>query len=80
MALKSIFEALETIFEVWFEFYGVFWLGLAGNEEVAGDGLGRNGGSWLSQPSPVSAIAREVREKKKKNKTKNKKQKNQGRA
>jgi hypothetical protein len=50
-------------------------LGLAGNEEVAGDGLVGNGESRLGQPSPVSAIAGEVREKKKKKK---KRKKNQG--
>jgi hypothetical protein len=33
--------ALESIFEVGFEFFGVFRLGLAGN-----------GGSRLGQPSP----------------------------
>jgi hypothetical protein len=69
MALESIFEALESIFEVGFEFFGVFRLGLAGNEEVAGDGLAGNCGSQLGQPSPVSAIAGEVREEKKKKKT-----------
>jgi hypothetical protein len=73
------FMALESIFEVGFECFGVFRLGLAeneevagdglaGNEEVAGDGLAENGGSRLGQPSPVSAVAREVREKKKKKK------------
>jgi hypothetical protein len=45
-----------------FEFFGVFRLGLAGNEEFAGDGLAGNGGSRLGQPSPVSAVAGEVRE------------------
>jgi hypothetical protein len=49
-----------------FEFFGVFRLGLAGNEEFAGDGLARNGGSRLDQPSPVSAVTGEVREEKKK--------------
>jgi hypothetical protein len=39
--------ALESIFEVGFEFFGVFRLGLAENEEFAGDGLARNGGSRL---------------------------------
>jgi hypothetical protein len=42
-----IFEALESIFEVGFEFFGIFQLGLARNEEVAGDGLAGNGGSRL---------------------------------
>jgi hypothetical protein len=37
-------------------------------KKVAGDGLAGNGGSWLGQLSPVSAVAREVREKKKKKK------------
>jgi hypothetical protein len=40
-------------------------------KKVAGDGLARNGGSLLGQQSPVSAVVREVREKKKK-KTKTK--------
>jgi hypothetical protein len=53
------FMALESIFEVGFEFFGVFRLGLAGN-----------GGSRLGQPSPVSAVAGEVREEKKKKKKK----------
>jgi hypothetical protein len=70
MALESIFEALKSIFEVVFEFFGVFRLGLAGNEEFAGDGLVGNGGSRLGQPSPVSAVAGEVREEKKKKKKK----------
>jgi hypothetical protein len=52
MALELIFEALESIFKVGFEFFDVFWLGLAGNEEVTRVGLARNGGSRLSQPSP----------------------------
>jgi hypothetical protein len=56
--------ALESIFEVGFEFFGVFRLGLAENEEFAGDGLARNGGSRLCHA--VSAVAREVREEKKK--------------
>jgi hypothetical protein len=38
--------------------------------KVAGDGLVRNGGSRLGQPSPVSAVTGEVREKKKKKKKK----------
>jgi hypothetical protein len=66
MALESIFEALESIFKVGFEFFGVFRLGLAGNEEFAGDGLVGNVGSRLDQPSPVSDVAGEVREEKKK--------------
>jgi hypothetical protein len=48
MALESIFEALESIFEVGFEFFDVFRLGLVGNEEFAGDGLAGNGGSRLA--------------------------------
>jgi hypothetical protein len=43
---------------------------LVENEEFAGDGLAENGGSWLGQPSPVSAVAGEVREDKKKKKKK----------
>jgi hypothetical protein len=35
-------------------------------KKVVGDGLARNGGSQLGQPSPMSAVAGEVREKKKK--------------
>jgi hypothetical protein len=31
-------------------------------KKVAGDGLAENGGSRLGQPSPVSVVAREVRE------------------
>jgi hypothetical protein len=61
---------LESIFVVGFEFFGVFRLGLAGNEEFAGDGLAENGGSRLGQPSSVSAVAGEVREEKKKKKKK----------
>jgi hypothetical protein len=57
---------LESIFEVGFEFFSVFRLGLARNEEFAGDGLAGNGGSRLGQPSPVSAVTGEVREEKKK--------------
>jgi hypothetical protein len=53
-----------------FEFFGVFRLGLAGNEEFVGDDLAGNGGSRLGQPSPVSAVAGEVREEKKKKKKK----------
>jgi hypothetical protein len=49
-----------------FEFFGVFRLGLAGNEEFAGDDLAGNGGSRLGQSSPVSAVTGEVREEKKK--------------
>jgi hypothetical protein len=64
VALKSIFEALETIFEVGFEFFGVFWLDLAGNEEIPRRWFGRK---WW--------IAGEVREKKKKKKEKKKKKK-----
>jgi hypothetical protein len=40
--------ALESIFEVGFEFFDVFRLGLAGN----GGWLAGNGGSRLGQPSP----------------------------
>jgi hypothetical protein len=58
--------ALESIFYVGFEFFGIFRLGLAGNEEFAEDGLAGNGGSQLGQLSPMSAVAGEVREKKKK--------------
>jgi hypothetical protein len=47
MTLESIFEALKSIFEVEFEFFSVFRLGLAGNEEFARDGLAGNGGSRL---------------------------------
>jgi hypothetical protein len=36
------------------------------NEEFAGNGLVGNSGSRLGQPSPVSAVAGEVREEKKK--------------
>ena len=32
-ALEMEFDALESIFEVGFVFFGIFWLGLAGNEE-----------------------------------------------
>jgi hypothetical protein len=53
-----------------FEFFGVFRFSLVGNEEFAGDGLAGNGGSRLGQPSPVSAVAGEVREEKKKKKKK----------
>jgi hypothetical protein len=76
MALESIFEALESIFDVEFEFFGVFRLGLAGNEEFTEDGLVGNVGSWLDQPSPVSDVAGEVREEKKKKK----KEKTRGRS
>jgi hypothetical protein len=43
---------------------------LAGNEEIAEDGLAGNGGSRLGQPSSVSAVVGEVREKKNKKKKK----------
>jgi hypothetical protein len=62
MALESIFEALESIFEVGFEFFGVFRLGLAGN-----------GGSRLGQPSPMSAVAGEVRGRREEEKNQGKK-------
>jgi hypothetical protein len=55
-----------------FEFFGVFQFGLVRNEEFAGDGLAGNGGSRLGQPSPVSAVAGEVREEKKKKKRRKK--------
>jgi hypothetical protein len=45
VALESIFEALETIFEVGLKFFGVSRFDLAGNEESPGDGLAGNGGS-----------------------------------
>jgi hypothetical protein len=38
-------------------------------KKVAGDDLAINGGSWLGQPSPVSAVTGEVRKKKRKKKT-----------
>jgi hypothetical protein len=60
VALESIFEALELIFDVGFEFFGVFRLGLAGNEESRLKW-------WVTTGSTV---AREVREKKKKKKKK----------
>jgi hypothetical protein len=59
VALESIFEALETIFEVGFEFFSVFRLDLAGNEESPRRWFGRK---WW--------VAGEVREKKKKKKKK----------
>jgi hypothetical protein len=66
--------ALKSIFEVGFEFFSWVWLEM---KKVAGDDLAGNGGSQLGQPSPVSAVVGEVREKKKKKK---KKKKNQGHA
>jgi hypothetical protein len=56
VALESIFEALETIFVIGFEFFGVFRLDLTGNEESLWRWFGRK---WW--------VAGEVREKKKKN-------------
>jgi hypothetical protein len=32
--IESIVEALKSIFEVGFAFFGVFQLGLAGNEDI----------------------------------------------
>jgi hypothetical protein len=65
------------IFEVGFEFFGVFRLGLAENEESHQIWFGWK--LWVTVGSAVAdeCIAREVREKKKKKK---KKKKNQGRA
>jgi hypothetical protein len=34
VVIESIFEALQSIFEAGFEFFDVFRLGLAGNEET----------------------------------------------
>jgi hypothetical protein len=51
-------------------FSGWVWLEM---KKVVGDSLAENGGSRLGQPSPVSAIAGEVREKKKKKKRKKEK-------
>jgi hypothetical protein len=80
------FVALESIFEVGFEFFSVFWLGLAGNKESRRRWFGRK---WWVMAG--SAVVEEVREKKKKKKTrgvrevrekkkkKKKKKKNQGR-
>jgi hypothetical protein len=64
VALESIFEALETIFEVGFKFFGVSRLDLAGNEESPRRWFGRK---WW--------VAGEVREKKKKKKKKKKEKK-----
>jgi hypothetical protein len=52
VALESIFEALETIFEVGFEFFGVFLLGLAGNEESRQRWFGRKW--WVTAGSAVA--------------------------
>jgi hypothetical protein len=43
-ALEMEFDALKSIFEVGFMFFGVFRLGLAGNEERRRKWFGRNGG------------------------------------
>jgi hypothetical protein len=59
VVLELIFEALETIFEVGFEFFGVFQLDLAGNEESPRRWFGRK---WW--------VAGEVREKKEEEKRK----------
>jgi hypothetical protein len=56
------------IFEVKFEFFDVFQLGLAGNEESHRRWFGRKWWSRLGQSLPVSAVTEEVREKKKKKK------------
>jgi hypothetical protein len=69
VALESIFEALETIFEVGFEFFSVFRLDLAGNEESPR--------RWFGQKWWVTG---EVREKKKKKKEKKKKKKKKNQA
>jgi hypothetical protein len=59
---KICFEALESIFEVGFEFFSVFWLGLARNEESCRRWFCRKW--WVTAGSAV--VAGEVREKKKK--------------
>jgi hypothetical protein len=62
VVLESIFEALEMIFEVEFEFLDFFGWVWPEMKKVARNGLVRNGGSWLGHPSPMSAVAGEVRE------------------
>jgi hypothetical protein len=52
VALESIFEALETIFEVGFEFLDVFRLGLAENEESRLRWFGRKW--WVTAGSIVA--------------------------
>jgi hypothetical protein len=60
-----IFEALESIFEVGFEFFGVFRLGLVGNEESR-----RKWFRWKWWVMTGSAVVGEVREKKEEKKKK----------
>jgi hypothetical protein len=60
---KICFEALESIFEVGFEFFGIFRSGLAENEESDRRWFGRKW--WVTVGS---AVAEKVREKKKKRK------------
>ena len=70
MNQKICFEALESIFEVRLSFSvfsGWVWPEM---KKVAGDGLAENGGLQLGQPSPMSAVVGEVREKKKKRRKK----------
>jgi hypothetical protein len=56
VALKSIFEALESIFEVGYEFFGVFQFGLTGNEESRWKWFGRK--SWVTAGLAVAGDCR----------------------